>query len=403
MPSTLQSSLRTFKQWWQVRLGDSPLPSDEKGMKLPALWIDCLRLAGVFLGVLILTGILLSLNYEPSARPLSQNGTPMAMARALKTVVVNSDTLYIANEMLLLPIRAAGSVQFPDEHLSNIQIMRDEQGQILTANAATVSIEQRIMQQIPFGAIIRGVHIVSVHCFIGCLVIAFVMLFFRRGYRAPLELIWLQTIGIIVVALFSAFTGHILPWNMLAYISGQIVFSAASYLPFGETVATILRGGVTLQPATLPRMFIIHSLICPFVMVLMLRSVFRLAGKLGDIGRFSRLSYISLAGITIIILVLISIAVEPFGGYSERLPVDLSKAVSGASALAPSWYFLPEFQILRVFPIDFAMLILGVWCCFWLLLPFVGVSSHRKRIAMWISGAVLLIFIVVFGIGGLLK
>ncbi len=401
MPSTLQSSLRSVKHWWRVRLGNSSLPPEEKGAKLPALWIDCIRLAGVFLGVLILTGILLSLNYEPSVRPLSQNGTPVAIARAYKTVVVNSDTLCVQNEVLLLPIRAADSVQFPAEHLHNIQIMRDEQGQILTANAATASIEQRIMQQIPFGAIIRGVHIISVHCFIGCLVIAFIMLFFRRGYRAPLELIWFQTIGIIVIALFSAFTGHILPWNMLGYVSAQIVLSAASYLPFGETIATILRSGATLQPATLPRMFIIHILVCPFIMVLMLRSVFRLAGKLGDIGRYSRLSYISLAGITIITLALIAIVVAPFGGYLERLPVDLSRAVSGTSALGPSWYFLPEFQILRIFPMDLAILILSAWCFFWLLLPFVGVSSHRKRIMMWICGAVLLIFILVLGIGGL--
>ena len=400
MPSTLQSLLRTIKYWWRVRLGNSPFPSDKKGVVLPPLWIDIMRLAGIFLGVLIITGVLLSLHYEPSARPLSQNSTPLAMARALRTVVVNSDTLCIANEVLLLPIRSVDSVRFPAAELSNIQIMRDEQGQILAVSAATASIEQRIMQQTPFGAVIRGIHIVSVHCFIGCLIIAFITLFFRRGYRAPLELVWLQTLGIITVALFSAFTGHILTWNILGYISGQIVLSALCYLPFGETLAAILRGGSTLQPATLPRMFILHILISPLLVVWMFRSMFRLVGKLGNIGSPTRFSYLSKGGIAIIMITIWVMIFVPFGRYSERLPADLSKAVSSATVLRPSWYFLPEFQILRIFPIDLAMVFLAIWCCFWLLLPFVGVSSRHKRIAMWISGVILLILAFGFGISG---
>jgi ubiquinol-cytochrome c reductase cytochrome b subunit len=397
MPSALQSSLRAIKQWWRVRLGNVPLPAGEKGVKFPALWVDLMRLAGVFFGVLILTGILLSFNYEPSARPLSQNSVPLAMAHALKTVVVHSDTLCMANEVLLLPMKSPDSVQFPPQEITNIQIMRDEQGQILTATAATASIEHRIMQQIPFGAIIRGIHILSVHCFIGCSMIAFVLLFFRRGYRAPLEIVWLYMLGILFFALFSAFTGHILPWNIRGYVSAQIVISAISYLPFGETLGAVLRGGTALQPATLPRIFILHILISPLIILWLLRSLFRLARKLGDIPTSTRLSYFSKGAIACLLLAFGAIIVIPFGNYFDRLPADLTKAISGAVSLRPSWYFLPEFQMLRIFPNDLAALLLVACCGFWIILPFIGAGSRRKRIIVWIIGT--LQFICMFGLG----
>ncbi|MBI3260273.1 MAG: cytochrome b N-terminal domain-containing protein [Ignavibacteriae bacterium] len=402
MPSVLQNSFRSIKLWWHIRLGNSPYPS-EKGVKLPALWIDILRLAGVFLGILIITGILLSFNYEPSARPLTKNDAPVAMARALKTVVVNSDTLCVANEVLLLPMRTTDSIQFLPSELANIQIMRDEQGQILTVSAATASIEHGIMQQIPFGAVIRGVHILSVHCFIGCLVIGFILLFFRRGYRAPLELVWLHTLGIIAISLFSAFSGHILPWNILGYVSAQIVLSAVSNLPFGETFGEILRGGRTLQPATIPRIYILHILVSPIIIIVMFRSILRLSKKLVDVSSTAKFSYFAKGDIVIIILSIGATIIVPFGKYYERLPADLSKAISGTAILRPSWYFLPEFQILRIFTTDLAAFFLLVWCVFWVLLPFIGISSNRKRVAMWISGATLLIIAAGFGIVGLFR
>ncbi len=402
MPSDLQNTFRSLKLWWQIRLGNSPYPS-EKGVKLPPLWFDLLSIAGVFLGVLILSGILLSFNYEPSARSLTKNDVPLAMARALKTVVVNSDTLCTANELLLLPMRTADSVQFPLAELQNIQIMRDEQGQILTTSAATASVEYGIMQQIPFGAVIRGVHILSVHCFIGCLAIGFVLLFFKRGYRAPLELVWLQTLGIIAVSLFSAFLGHILPWNILGYVSAQIVLSAISNLPFGETFGAVLRGGATLQPATLPRIFIMHILVSPIAIIVLFRSVFRLSKKLGDARSHSTVLYFSKGTLTFIVLSILTITIVPFGKYSERLPADLSKAISGVATLRPSWYFLPEFQILRIFTTDLAAVFLFIWCVFWVLLPFVGKNSNRKRVAMWVSGAMLLIIAAGFGFTGLFR
>ncbi|MBS1537075.1 MAG: cytochrome b N-terminal domain-containing protein [Bacteroidetes bacterium] len=403
MPSALQTSLRNSKLWWRIRLGKSPFPLSSKTVQLPALWLDTMRLAGVFLGVLVITGILLSLNYEPSARPQYQQNKPLAMARALQTVVVNSDTICMANEMLLLPIRSADSVEFPADKLSNIQIMRDEQGQILTVSAATASVERGIMQQIPFGAIIRGIHILSVHCFIGCLVVAFVVVFFRRGYRAPFELVWFQTLGIIAVALFSAFSGHVLPWNILGYVSAQIVLSAVSYIPLGETFAAIIRGGTILGPATLPRMFIVHILISPIIIIWMFRSVVRLAHKLSTDTPPSQFSYISRLVVAVVILAVGASVFVPFGNYAERLPADVSKAISGAATLRPSWYFLPGFQILRVFPMDLAALFMVIWCGFWILLPFVGVGSKHKRITMWVSGALLLILAFGFGISGLLR
>lgn len=402
MPSDIQNTFRSIKLWWHIRVGDSPYPS-EKDVKLPPLWFDLLRIACVFLGVLIFSGILLSFNYEPSARPLTKNEAPVAMAHALKTVVVNSDTLCTANEVLLLPMRSTDSVLFPTAELQDIQIMRDEQGQILTTSAATTSVEHGIMQQIPFGAVIRGVHILSVHCFIGCLAIGFVFLFFKRGYRAPLELVWLQTLGIIAVSLFSAFLGHILPWNILGYVSAQIVLSAISNLPFGETLGAVLRGGTTLQPATLPRIFILHILVSPVVLIVMFRSLFKLSKKLGDTELHSTVLYFSKGTLTFILLWIITVIIVPFGKYSERLPADLSKAISGSATLRPSWYFLPEFQILRVFTTDLAAVFLFIWCVFWLLLPFIGKNSNRKRVAMWISGAVLLIIAAGFGFTGLLR
>lgn len=397
MASTLKTRRLQLASWWRKRCGYEPLPPDTHAAKLPVMWMYFVQAAAVFFGIIALTGILLSLHYEPSARPIYQHGKPVALAIARETVIVGTDTLCTRGEILRLPI-SGKIVEFPPEHLAKLQVMSTSAGVPLAVSPATASVEHTLMQEIPFGAVIRGIHILSVHCFAGCLLLSALMLFWKRGYRAPFELVWLLTLSIITVSCVSAFSGHILAWNLRAYMSAQIVFSALEYLPFGETAASLLRGGTAIRPELLPRIHALHVLVLPLGMLALLRSMLRLARRLGVEFRLD--AQLLLRGALVMVVLGIASAILPiFGTYTGRLPVDISGVVLADMRVRPEWYFLAGYELLRLVPMDFAATLLALWGIFWLSLPFVG-NTRRKRIIMWLTGAVCIVVAIMLGIFG---
>ncbi|OLE52011.1 MAG: hypothetical protein AUG51_20115 [Acidobacteria bacterium 13_1_20CM_3_53_8] len=92
--------------------------------------------------------------------------------------------------------------------------------------------------------------------------------FWRRAYaRKPVA--WIATVLLLAFVMASGATGYSLPWDASAFFSTRIGEGMASGLPLlGETARRWLLGGTEISPLTLVRLFALHVLVVPFIILL---------------------------------------------------------------------------------------------------------------------------------------
>ena len=116
-----------------------------------------------------------------------------------------------------------------------------------------------IITQVPFGAILRGVHHWAAHLLIVATGLHMLRVYFTSAYRKPRELNWVLGIVMLLGSILMGFTGYLLPWDQLGYWASTIGLEITKSIPFvGKMVATIGFGGTSLSAMTLTRMYLFH-------------------------------------------------------------------------------------------------------------------------------------------------
>ena len=85
-----------------------------------------------------------------------------------------------------------------------------------TEAAAHASV-RTIMTAVPYGWLVRSLHVWGATLFIGTTVLHFLTVLFTRAYRKPRELTWVSGMLLLFLALALGFSGYLLPWNELSY------------------------------------------------------------------------------------------------------------------------------------------------------------------------------------------
>lgn len=78
------------------------------------------------------------------------------------------------------------------------------------------------MAEIPFGWVVRSIHVWSSHLLVGTVFVHFFSVFFMRAYRTPREFLWISGMVLLFLVLGFAFTGYLLPWDTVAYFATEI-------------------------------------------------------------------------------------------------------------------------------------------------------------------------------------
>ncbi len=118
-----------------------------------------------------------------------------------------------------------------------------------------------------FGAFVRAIHHWSANLLVLVAALHLLRVYFTGAYLA--ERAWNWVVGLVLFAAIaaSAFTGYLLPWDQLAFWAVTIVTGMAGYVPFvGPALATLLRGGEEIGPATLGTYFSLHTQWLPVVL-----------------------------------------------------------------------------------------------------------------------------------------
>lgn len=316
-----------------------------------SLWYYFGGLTLFLLALMVASGLLLTLYYEPSAAPaVTSDGTPLAAARVLKGLDWGEHH-YVAGDVIALPLNArTGEIIVPAGMKGAVETVKDGiTGGVIRPSAAWVSVEGTIMRDVEFGPLVRSVHVYSANLLIATLLIHMFSAFFLRAYRRPRGLMWVTGFILLGLILGFAFTGYLLPWNTLAYFATRIGVSLPeSSMPgIGPAAANALRGGTDVGDATLTRMYSAHVVALPMAAILfvilhlLFLQIFGLSIPIGARRRGGRGLAASLGGIAAAVLIAWPIAMGTFDPLAPPvlaafvvLPVVIAYLLSGMAAPA---------------------------------------------------------------------
>ncbi|MGB1698163.1 MAG: cytochrome b, partial [Thermoplasmatota archaeon] len=124
-----------------------------------------------------------------------------------------------------------------------------------------------IMNEVTLGYILRGVHHWGAHLMTACVFLHMMRVYFVGAYKKPRELNWVLGVMLLGITFFFAYSGYLLPADQLAIAAatiGQNMFGSIPVL--GETLSKIMFAGTEINAGMIPRMYIMHVWILPFVL-----------------------------------------------------------------------------------------------------------------------------------------
>lgn len=236
-----------------------------------------------------------------------------------------------------------------------------------TAESAFDSIIH-IMRAVRHGELVRNMHAVGASLFFFACYLHIFRAMYYNVYRKPYLKMWTISVTLYVLLMITAFLGYSLIWGQKSYWAATVITSFARAIPFiGDTLYTFLVGGYTPGTPTLGRFYVLHFII-PFAIVAItlwhvrtVQSAFAHAMKKTFSARASQRLLLDFR-ITESDAIKLTLFLMLFTWFLFFAPHYLSSADNYIHAdptvtpaiVAPEWYFLPFFSILRCFPNELA-------------------------------------------------
>ncbi|MDY0814317.1 ubiquinol-cytochrome c reductase cytochrome b subunit [Kitasatospora purpeofusca] len=136
--------------------------------------------------------------------------------------------------------------------------------QMSEAFASTV----RISFDIRGGLLIRQIHHWAAIVFVAAMFVHMMRVFFTGAFRKPREINWLFGAGLLILGMFDGFMGYSLPDDLLSGTGIRFMEGAILAVPLvGTYLMFFLFGGQFPGTAIVPRLFTVHVLLIPGIML----------------------------------------------------------------------------------------------------------------------------------------
>lgn len=236
-----------------------------------------------------------------------------------------------------------------------------------TAESAFDSIIH-IMRSVRHGELVRNMHATGASLFFFACYLHIFRAMYYNVYRKPYLKMWTISVTLYVLLMITAFLGYSLIWGQKSYWAATVITSFARAIPFiGDSLYTYLVGGYAPGTPTLGRFYVLHFII-PFAIVAVtiwhvrtVQSAFAHAMKktfsaqesqrlLFDF-RVTESDAIKLTLFLMLFTWFLFFAPHYLSSADNFIPADPTVT---PAIVAPEWYFLPFFTILRCFPNELA-------------------------------------------------
>ncbi len=240
---------------------------------------------------------------------------------------------------------------------------------------------QYVQREVNAGVLLRAMHRWGASLMVVFVLAHMIRVFSMGAYKYPREANWLFGVGLFFLVLGFGFTGSLLPWDQKAYWATQVGTSIAGTTPWiGGAMAKMLKGGSQLGAATLTRFYAFHVLWLPVLFAALLLLHLMLVVRQGIAPRTDVLEdkapkrtsdpvYPAYYGtayaaskhtgvrfwpdiiakdvITSLVVALAVLILAVTVGAPLEPPADPSDS---SYIPHPEWYFLPFYQLLKLFP-----------------------------------------------------
>ncbi|HEY4744695.1 MAG TPA: cytochrome bc complex cytochrome b subunit [Desulfuromonadaceae bacterium] len=263
-----------------------------------------------------------------------------------------------------------------------------------------------IMNDVPFGWLIRVCHAVGSNMMMVVLFLHMFSVLFMGSYKSPRELNWVSGFTLFALVQGTSLTGYLLPWSQLSFWATTVATNSAGAIPvIGPYLVEFLRGGTLVGPPTLGRFFALHVAFIPIVIaalvglhLFLLERIgvstppfgltetknrwqadrFRYEDHPGGIPFFPNYALQDLTSISIYLACFLGIVfIDPYLLFPKDAFVAANPFQTPAH-IKPEWYFLANYQTLKLFPSEvIGLAVQGAAMTFLALLPFVDRGAER--------------------------
>jgi quinol-cytochrome oxidoreductase complex cytochrome b subunit len=270
---------------------------------------------------------------------------------------------------------------------------------------------QRIVMEIPYGALIRSVHHWSANLMIVVLFVHLFSTFFMKAYRPPREFTWYTGLALLGIAMVLGFSGYLLPWDGLAFFATRVGISEMEKLPvLGVWLAGLVRGGPEVTIDTIGRFYPLHVVVLPLALMAVLGLHLFLIQVQGvsepdafralppEKKKYHKFFGEYLVNEIPIWLFLGTLLVALSALWPRELAPEADPASAAAEGIKPEWYFLVPFQMLKLFPgnLEFlGMALTGLIPLAFLVVPLVdrSIPTDARGRLVTRAGWVMLLFL----------
>ena len=135
--------------------------------------------------------------------------------------------------------------------------------------AAYASVQ--FIDTLPFGRVIRSIHHWSANIMVAAAFLHMLRILLTGAYKKPREINWLIGIALLGFSIFAAFTGYSLPFDAFSATATKIGYGIASSLPLiGHWLAGAFFGGEFPTEHSLPRLNALHILWLPVLLFVLI-------------------------------------------------------------------------------------------------------------------------------------
>ena len=264
-----------------------------------------------------------------------------------------------------------------------------------------------IMNDLPYGWLIRLCHAIGSDMMVAVLLLHMLSTLMMGSYKSPRELNWLTGFILFTLVQGICLAGYLAPWSQLSFWATTVATNSAASIPVaGPYLVEFLRGGKLVGPPTLGRFFALHVAVMPVIIAAFIAAhlfvlkrtgistppfgseqsrnpwpveSYRYQGHPGGIPFLPNYALQDMTSICVYLAIFLTVvfyAPNLLFTPDAFIPADAFKT---PAHIKPEWYFLANYQTLKVLPSELLGITVQIAAMTFLaLLPFIDRSPERN-------------------------